>query len=194
MPKRILILQAHPDPAGGHLLHAMADAYASGAAAAGHDLRRIDIARLDIPFLHTQAEFEHGRVPASLEPAVQDILWAEHIIFLFPLWLGTMPALLKAFLEQVMRPHVAFAYSDRGLPKKLLAGRSARIVMTMGMPVLAYRWFFGAHGLKGLERSILNFTGIKPVRESLFGMIEAVAPEKRAAWIRDLEALGRSGT
>ena len=193
MTKRILIIQSHPDPAGGHLLHAMEEAYCKGAVAAGHEVRRISVAHLEFPMLRTQQEFEHGDVPASLQESVRDMKWAEHIVLLFPLWLGTMPALLKAFLEQVMRPNVAFVYVDNGLPKKLLEGRSSRIVMTMGMPVFAYRWYFFAHGLKGLERNILKSVGIRPVRESLYGMIDTASAEKRAGWLKDLEELGRQG-
>ena len=193
MAKHILVIQGHPDPAGGHLLNAMEEAYCKGAVAAGHDVRRVSVAQLDVPILRTQQEFEHGDVPASLQAAAEDIKWADHIVLLFPLWLGTMPALLKAFLEQVIRPNVAFVYMPGGQAKMLLSGRSARIVMTMGMPVLAYRWYFCAHGLKALERNILKFVGITPVRESLFGMIETASAEKRSGWLKDLDTLGRQG-
>jgi putative NADPH-quinone reductase len=71
-----------------------------------------------------------------------------------------------------------------------LRGKSARIVVTMGMPVLIYRWYFGAHGLKSLERGILGFCGIAPIRESLFGMIEAASAAKRDRWLRRMRDLG----
>jgi putative NADPH-quinone reductase len=77
---------------------------------------------------------------------------------IFPLWRGTMPALLKAFIEQVMRPGVAIEYRKHGFPRGVLAGRSARLVVTMGMPAMIYRWYFRVHGVRGLERSILRFS------------------------------------
>ena len=49
MTRRITIVQGHPDPAGQHLLHAMADAYADAATAAGHQVRRIEVAKLEYP-------------------------------------------------------------------------------------------------------------------------------------------------
>ena len=106
------------------------------------------------------------------------IAWAEHIVFVFPLWLGTMPALLKAFLEQVMRPGIAFAYPDEkcGFNKTLLQGRSARIVVTMGMPSFFYRLWFLGHGIAGMRRNILNFVGIKPVRETCLARSPRVVP------------------
>jgi putative NADPH-quinone reductase len=63
----------------------------------------------------------------------------------------------------------------------------------MGMPVLFYRWYFGAHGLKSLERSILGFCGIRPIRESLFGMIDAASAAKRAGWLETMRRLGGQG-
>ncbi len=104
---RIVILQGHPDPGGSRFLHALADAYAAGAKAAGHELRVIDIAHLDFPLLRTQADYEHGAPPPSIAGAQKTIAWGEHLVFFFPLWLGTMPALVKGFLEQTLRPGYA---------------------------------------------------------------------------------------
>lgn len=191
-PKRIVIVQGHPDPAGHHLLHAMADAYAEGAKAGGHEVRRIEVAQLEFPLLRTQEEFEAGRVPVTLLQSQEDLRWAQHWLFLFPLWHGTMPALLKAFLEHIFRPGFAMEYQKQGFPKRLLAGRSARIVVTMGMPVMLYRWYFGAYGVRGFERSMLSFAGIKPVRESFYGLTFS-NERKRARWIGDMRSHGMRG-
>ena len=192
MTRRITIIQGHPDPAGNHLLNAMADAYAEEARSAGHEVRRIEVAQLDFPLLRTQAEFETGELPAALMPARDDMRWAEHWLFLFPLWRGTMPASFKGFLEQIFRPGFAMAYREKGFPKRLLAGRSARIVVTMGMPALLYRWYFGAFGVRGFERSMLGFAGIRPIRESFYGLTFA-DQKKRARWIEDMRRCARRG-
>ncbi|NNC65231.1 MAG: flavodoxin family protein, partial [Gammaproteobacteria bacterium] len=71
-----------------------------------------------------------------------------------------------------------------------LRGKSARVIVTMGMPAFLYRWYFGAHGLKNLEQSILGFVGIKPVRATLIGRIENIGAGKRQRWLRKVEALG----
>lgn len=190
MPRHIAIIQGHPDPAGHHLLHAMADAYAAAARAAGHEVRRIEVARLDFPLLRTQADFETGAEPPGLEQAAQDLRWAQHWVFFFPLWHGTMPALLKGFLEHIFRPGFAMDYGQGGWPKRLLAGRSARIVVTMGMPTLMYRWWFGAFGVRSFARSMLSFAGIKPIRESLYGLTFA-NDKARARWLEDMRRFGR---
>jgi putative NADPH-quinone reductase len=192
MTRRITIIQGHPDPVGGHLLHAMSDAYADGARSAGHELRRIEVAQLAFPLLRSQADFESGALPPSLTQAQEDMRWAEHWVILFPLWHGTMPALLKGFLEQILRPGFAMEYKKTGFPKGLLAGRSARVVVTMGMPVWIYRWYFGAYGLRSFERSMLGFAGIKPIRQSLHGLNFADA-KRRAGWIEQMRKTGREG-
>ena len=142
MPRRILIIVGHPDPNPKRLCRALAEAYAEGAEAAGHRVSRVDLATLDFPLLRTIDEFEHETIPANLKGVAEAIGDAEHLVFVFPLWLGTMPAMLKGFLEQIMRPGFAFAYPDTGssgFVKTLLKGRSARIVVTMGMPAFFYR-------------------------------------------------------
>lgn len=192
MIKRIAIVQGHPDAAGHHLLNAMADAYAEGAASAGHEVRRIEAAKLDFPLLRTQQDFETGALPPALVQPRDDMRWAEHWVFLFPLWHGTMPALFKGFLEHIFRPGFAMEYRDKGFPRRLLAGRSARIVVTMGMPALLYRWYFGAFGVRSFERSMLSFAGIKPIRENLFGLTFA-DDNKRARWIEDMRRHGARG-
>ena len=193
MPRRILIIIGHPDPSPKRLCRALADSYADGAQSANHHVSRIDIAALDFPFLRTIEEFQSGKVPASLGEAAQAIRDADHIVFIFPLWLGTMPALLKAFLEQLMRPGIAFAYPEAGktgFAKTLLKGRSARVVVTMGMPAFFYRLWYVGHGIAGLRRNILNFVGIAPVRETLFGMVEGVTDAKRHQWLKKMRELG----
>ena len=192
MSKRILLIQAHPDASPTHLGHALQAAYAKGAQAAGHTVRQVQLAQLDFPLLRSQWEWEKGSLPDSLKPAQADIDWAEHIVFFFPLWLGDMPALLKGFLEQVARPGFAILRKEAGSAwgEKGLTGRSARLVVTMGMPALVYRWYFRAHSIKSLERNVLGFVGIAPVHETLIGMTADLKPADAAKHLAKLEKLG----
>lgn len=193
--QRILLIQGHPDAVTPHLCHTLADAYAEGAQAAGHEVRQINVARLDFPLLRSQQAWEHGELPASLKPAQDDIAWAQHLVLFFPLWLGDMPALLKGFLEQVARPGFAFA-AEGGNPfgRKGLSGRSARVVVTMGMPALMYRWYFRAHSLKSLERNILGFVGIAPINETLVGLVDKLGAPGVAKWQAKMRTLGRAAS
>jgi putative NADPH-quinone reductase len=191
MTKRIVIVQGHPDPQGNHLCHALADSYAKGAREAGHNVQRIDVASLEFPLLRTKEAFENGAIPPALQPSQQAIGEADHLVMIYPLWLGEMPALLKGFCEQIFRPGFAFQYIDRGFPIKRMKGKSARIVVTMGMPAIAYRWYFRAHGLKNLKRNILGFCGFAPIRDTLFGMVENASPATRAKWLEQMALLGK---
>ena len=192
MGKNILLIQGHPDIAQDHLCHALAAAYASGAAFGGHTVRYSTVAQLNFPLLRNQQEWEHDEAPEGLRRAQEDIRWAQHLVLVYPLWLGDMPALLKGFLEQVARPGFAFARDPlTPLAKKPLAGRSARVIVTMGMPALVYRWYFRAHSVKSLKRNILRFVGIAPVHETLIGLAGGTDADTIADWIGKMETLGR---
>lgn len=192
--RRILVIQGHPDVTENHLGHALAHAYASAATTAGHQVRTVTPAQIDFPLLRSQKEWEHGPLPSALQKAQDDIAWSQHLVLFFPLWLGDMPALLKGFLEQVARPGFAFR-KEGGNPfgQKGLAGRSARVVVTMGMPALVYRWIFRAHSLRSLERNILGFVGIAPIHETLIGGVDGLGEAGVQRWRDRLAGLGRDG-
>jgi putative NADPH-quinone reductase len=191
--KRVLVIQGHPDPRPSHFCHALADAYAAGAREAGHEVRLVSVATLDFPVLRTREEWETGPAPEPMHHCQDDVRWAEHLVIIFPLWLGGLPALLRAFFEQLFRPGFAFAGNLAKGGTKLLQGRSARVVVTMGMPAPVYRWFFRAHSLKSLERNVLKFCGISPVKHTIVGMVESGGAERHGRWLVTMRALGRRG-
>lgn len=189
---RILIVQGHPDPSTPHFCHALAEAYERGASQAGHDIRKIDVATLPLTFLRSQTEWETGEVPDYAREAQDAVLWADHIVVLFPLWMGGMPAVLRAWFEQSFRANFAFETTETGMVRHL-KGKSARLVVTMGMPSIFYRWYFGQPGTKLLRRSVLGFAGVSPIRQTLVGMIEKMPAERAGKLMSELEALGRKG-
>jgi putative NADPH-quinone reductase len=193
MPHRITIVQGHPDSSREHLCHALANAYRSGAEASDFEVRVINVADLSFPLIRSGEDFINGPRPACIQEAQSMIRTSDHLLLVYPLWLGTMPALLKGFLEQVFRYDFAFEPDARGRFEKKLIGRSARVMVTMGMPVLAYRYYFGAHSLKSLERNILKFAGISPVRESLFGNVDNVSKASREKWLSRARRQGVAG-
>ena len=194
MSKRIVIVQGHPDAKSRHFGHALADEYAKGCEDGGHEVKRIEVAQLDFPLLRTKDDFEKGVPPDSIRQAQETIRWADHLLIIYPLWLGSMPALLKAFFEQVLRPDFAFEYQKSGgMAKKLLTGKSARIVITMGMPAFVYRWVFCAHDLKGLKRATFWLCGIKPVKATLIGRVEEMNEKRRMGWLDEMRELGEAG-
>lgn len=192
MAKNIVILQGHPDGANKHLCHLLADAYEKGAKAAGHSVKTIDVASLDFPYLRSKDDWENGETPVGLLEPQELIFWAEHLVIIYPLWLGTVPAILKAFFEQVLRPILTKNVNASPLDwRKLLKGRSARVVVTMGMPGFVFRWYYGSHGLKMLKRNILGFVGISPVRSTIVGLADLVKGGKLTKLTEKIETLGQ---
>ncbi len=193
--KQILIIQAHPDAQSKHYCHALAEAYRSAAFEAGHDVKTIDIGKVEVSFLRSKSEWEsHDNIPEFVTNGQKLVDWSDHLVFIYPLWLGTMPALLKAWLEQVLRPSFAFNIAPTGQGwKARLGGRSARVVITMGMPVFVYRWFFLSHSLKSFQRNILKFAGVKPIHTSMIGMVEGKNDRARKKWLVRMKKFGKAG-
>lgn len=191
MTKRILILLGHPDGGAERFGAALAAAYGDTAVSAGHQVRRINLADIDVPFLTSQAAFDSPPEP-RFRAIQQDILWAEHFVLVFPLWMGATPAKLKALLEQVFRGSFALAQSPKG-PTPQLKGRSARLIVTMGMPALIFRVIFGAHGLLALDKGALRLAGLAPIRKSIVGSVEAIGPSGRQRWLARIRRLGTLG-
>jgi putative NADPH-quinone reductase len=193
MARNIVVIDGHPDPSGERYCHALAQAYVEGAREGGLEASLITLAQCDVGFLRSQAEWHDAEPGADIRKAQEAIGAADHLVIIYPLWLGSMPALVKAFFEQAFRPGFAVKRGEMSLNPGLLTGKSARVVVTMGMPALVYRWFFLAHSLKSLERNILKFAGLKPIRETLIGGVESIGDAKRKAWLEKLQQFGREG-
>jgi putative NADPH-quinone reductase len=187
---RIAVIVGHPRT--GTFCEALADAYAKGAAEAGHEVEVLHTASMAFdPILRGGYVSLQPHEP-DLARAHRVIMAADHLVIVFPLWLGAMPALLKGFLERLLQPGLLEAHRN-GEFVRLLEGKSARVIMTMGTPGLVYRWWYGAHALQALKRNVLEFMGVSPVTSTLFGMIQQVSADKRREWLDEVEALGRGG-
>jgi putative NADPH-quinone reductase len=190
--RKIVIIDGHPDPEPGRFVHALAATYAASAREAGHDVRVIEVANARIEVLRSGKDWAQAGAAPEVKAAQETIAWADHLVILFPLWLGAMPGLLKGFFEQVFRPGFAVGAGKRTLSGGLLKGKSARVVVTMGMPGFFYRLFFFSHSVRSLRRNILHFAGIKPVRETLIGPVENPALRQRS--LETMRRLGRTAS
>lgn len=179
------------NPMRGSYSEALGKAYLRGAESGGHEAKLHLLAGMNFdPILREGYRREQPLEP-DLAAARETLLAADHIVLIFPLWCGDMPALMKGFIERSLQPDLLkIQKSGNSADWKIFTGKSARVIMTMGMPGWFYRWYFGAHALKLLRRNILQFIGIKPVRSTIYGMIEAVGDDKRRQWLREVEALG----
>ena len=170
---------------------ALGQAYRRGAEAGGHRAQLFLLAKMSFDAILREGYRREQPLEPDLAAARQALIDCDHVVFIFPLWCGDMPALMKGFIERVLQSDLLKAQKDgRSESWKFLKGKSSRVIMTMGMPGWFYRWYYGAHALKLLKRNILHFIGISPVRSTVYGMIEAVSDGKRKQWLREAEALG----
>ncbi|MGD9879764.1 MAG: NAD(P)H-dependent oxidoreductase, partial [Reyranella sp.] len=191
MGLKVLLILGHPRR--GSFCEALADGYAAGAVAAGADLRRLSLADLGFePDVLVPSPRDQEREPA-IAHAVDLVAWAEHLVFVFPTWWGTMPACLKGFLDRVLMPGFAFEDRDDGEGwDKLLVGKSAHLLTTMDTPPLVYRFIQRAPGLNAIGRATLGFCGVAPVRSTIFGPVKPASAARRAEWIEQAIREGHS--
>ncbi len=177
---------------------ALGEAYRRGAESGGHDAKLFVLAKMNFDAILRGGYRRLQPLEPDLVAAHEALVACDHMVFICPLWCGDMPALMKGFIERVLQPELlAIRAAGRRTNVeqaraewKIYKGKSAHIIMTMGMPGWFYRWYFGAHALKLLKRNVLKFTGMHPVRSTVYGMVEAVGDEKRKQWLREVEALG----
>lgn len=187
--KTVLVVLAHPGATSFGT--ALGNAYAEGARKAGHDVKVLHLHDLKFdPILR-----DGYRVRQELEPdliaAQKAIRRARHIAFVYPIWWGGLPALLKGFLDRVFLPGFAFRYREgKSFPAQLLKGRSAHIIATMDTPPWYYRLFFRAPGLNQMKKATLEFCGIHPVKSIAIGPIIGSKLTQRENWLRKADFLG----
>jgi putative NADPH-quinone reductase len=185
---KVMIVVGHPCP--DSYCEALGDAYRRGAESGGHQVKLFVLGRMTFDAVLREGYRREQPLEPDLIAAREAMQASDHLVFVFPLWCGDMPAIMKGFIERVLQPDLLKVQASGGTGWRFLKGKSARVIMTMGMPGWFYRWYFGAHALKLLKRNILQFTGVKPVRSTLHGMVETVSDERRKAWLREAEALG----
>lgn len=164
------------------------------ASGAGHAVRILRLGELAFnPDLHFGYNQRVTWEP-DIEAAWEDIQWCDHMVWVYPTWWGTMPGLMKGFIDRVFLPGKAFKYREKSpLWDKLLKGRSGRIITTMDSP-LWYNWLIYRNaGHHAMKRATLEFCGIRPVRITAFGKIRWQSDTGRAKMLCKVAALGRGG-
>jgi putative NADPH-quinone reductase len=188
--KKVLIINGHPDKES--FCTELALSYKRGVDAKLGDCTLIHLADLEFdPILHNGY-----RQRTELEPDLlqlqKDILAADHLVWVYPTWWGTYPALLKGFIDRVFLPGFAFSYRDNSLLwNKLLKGKTARLIVTMDTPGWYYSLFYKRPGHNSMKKGILEFCGIKPVKITALGPVKSSGEQQRRKWITTIERLGQ---
>ena len=185
------ILVINGNPSAQSLGRSLAERYAAGAHAGGAEVTVVHVGELDFdPHLR-----DGLRSKQELEPDLlrlrQQLVAADHVAVVSPVWWGSVPAALKGVLDRTLERGWAYRYKDNGYPEGLLAGRTGRVLITTDTPRWILRWIMGDTTVRQLRRSTLRFCGFKPLRLSGFGPVHGSDALTRAAWLERAEADGR---
>ncbi len=187
--KKILIINGHPNK--DSYCSALAEAYKEGISAQHAEIKEIRISELNF---EPNLKFGYQK-RIELEPdllqAQEKIKWADHLVWVHPVWWGGLPALLKGFIDRVFLPGFAFQYRENSVWwDKLLTGKTAHIITTLDQPGWYYALVYGKPSTNQLKRSTLKFCGIKPVKVTYVGIIKNSSDEQRAKWLLKIKRLG----
>ena len=187
--KNILIINGNPDRES--LCASLAESYKLGAEKTGANCRLVHLIDLDFDPVLRNGYRQRTELEPDLLEMQKYILAANHIVFVYPAWWSTYPALLKGFIDRVFLPKFAFKYRDNSpMWDKLLLGKSARLIVTQDAPKWYYCLFLKKPGHNSMKKGILEFCGIKPVKITMFTPVKSSSVDKRGEWIKKVEKLG----
>jgi NAD(P)H dehydrogenase (quinone) len=188
--KKILIINGHPNKDSFNF--GIAKAYKNGAEKSGAEVKEIIITDLlfnpNLQFGY-QKRIEHE--PDLIE-AWAKILWAEHLVWIHPVWWGGLPAMTKGFIDRLFLPGFAFQPKENSIWwDKLLKGRSAHIITTIDQPSWYYRFVYGRPSVNQLKKTVLEYCGIKPVKVTYVGIVKTSTAVLREKWLAKVQLLGQ---
>jgi putative NADPH-quinone reductase len=187
--KKVLIILGHPDHESFGA--SLANSYRQAALKVGAEVKELVLADLKFDPILNRGYKEMQELEPDLIDAQELIEWAEHLVFVYPTWWATMPALLKGFLDRTFLPGFAFKYRPNSpFWDKFLTGRTARIITTMDAPVWYHYLFNWNAGTRAMKKATLEFCGIKPVKVTSIGQVRFLKAEQRERWLKKVEKLG----
>ena len=190
MKKKVLVLSANPKNESYN--RQLADAYVES------NQEQFDVQLLRLAEMQFNPDLYEGYdkdqpLEEALKGFQEALLWCDHLVIFTPIWWGALPAKLKGLIDRTFLPGFAFQYEQgKAMPKKLLIGKTARIVATMDTPPWYFRLAQGAPAIKQLKTTTLEFVGFKSVKTKMIGPIRNSTDDFRARWINYAGKLGDS--
>ena len=188
----ILVILAHPRP--GSFNHAIADAVCGTVRRNGHRaiLHDLYAERFD-PCLPADEIPEHGPVPEAIRKHCADLHAADGIVIVHPNWWGQPPAILKGWIDRVIRPGVAYRFeegdSGEGVPIGLLRATAALVFNTSNTPEEREHAMFG-DPLEALWRQcVFDLCAVRTFLRRMFSVVVTSTPAQRRAWLDEVTAL-----
>lgn len=187
--KKILVINGHPDKESYN--YALSNSYIKGALTTKATVKTINIQELNF---NLNLEFGY-RKRTELEPdlkeAQEKLKWANHIVWVYPIWWGSVPAIMKGFLDRVLLPGFAFQKRQNSLWwDKLFISKTSRIICTLDQPSWYYKWFYGNPSHNAMKKLTLKFIGVKSVKITTIGPIRLSKDKFRTKWLKKVEKLG----
>ncbi|MDO6758720.1 NAD(P)H-dependent oxidoreductase [Tamlana sp. 2_MG-2023] len=189
--KHVLIINGHPDKESFN--YALSEAYKKGVNKTDSILSQINIAELEF---NPNLQFGY-RKRTALEPdlvdAIDKIKQADHIVWVFPVWWYSYPALMKGFIDRTFLPGITYQLIDgKPFPEKLLKGKSARLIITADTP----KWYdfliMKRPAINQFKKGTLQFCGINPVKVTYISTIKSSSSVFRKKWLEKIALLGES--
>ncbi|WP_299674027.1 NAD(P)H-dependent oxidoreductase [uncultured Tenacibaculum sp.] len=187
----IVTINGHPDKDSFN--NALAEIYYKGAISSVNSIEFINIRELDF---NPNLQFGY-RKRTELEPdlqfAVEKIKAADHLVWIFPIWWAGMPAILKGFIDRTFLPGIMFDIEEgKLLPKKLLKGKTARLIITSDSPKWYYSLYLKNSVINQLKKGVLAFCGVKPTKLTYIGPIKNSTQDFRKEWLNKVFNLGKN--
>lgn len=183
------MINGHPN--SGSFNFGLAEAYKNGAKKSGAEIKEIVIANLQF---NPNLQFGYQK-RTELEPDLVDswekIKWADHLVWIHPVWWGGLPAITKGFIDRLFLPGMAFQNRENSVWwDKLLKGKTAHIITTLDQPGWYYWLIYGRPSVNQLKRGTLQFCGVSPVRVTYIGIVKGSKEESRTKWLNKVSILG----
>lgn len=188
--KKIVLINGHPNTNSFNF--GLFEAYKKGASDAGAEIKEIIIKDLSFNLSLQFGYQKRIELEPDLLEAWEKIKWADHLVWLHPVWWGGLPAITKGFIDRLFLPGFAFRYKENSMWwDKLLKGKTAHIITTLDQPSWYYWLFYGRPSVNQLKKSTLEFCGVKPVKVTYVGIIKNSDKKQRAKWLSEVEKLGK---
>lgn len=195
--KNILIINGHHRKESFN--KEIIEAYKNGTKSQNAEIKEIEMSNSKLNFiggdLNVDGNFEGNSNSDEIIVAQDLIKWANHLIWVYPIWWYNMPAKLKSFIENVFISGFAFKYHKKEKGSyvkwdKLLKGKTSRIFATMDTPPWFFKWLNKDPNYKTMK-GILNFCGIKSIKRTYFGSVKMSTKEQRKKWLNKVEQIGK---
>lgn len=188
----VSVILAHP--VQGSFNHAIANAAVTALKDNGHEITFHDLyaERFD-PVLPSGEITKNAALPRDIKKHCEELAHAKGIVIIHPNWWGQPPAILKGWIDRVIRPGLAYEFkegdSGEGVPCGLLKAGTALVFNTSNTREDREREVFGDPLETIWKNCVFGLCGVTNVHRRTFGVMVTSAETKREAWLQEVREL-----